>query len=492
MSTSVDPTHKGSRERTRATTSAEARVSAESGPGTVRSPADVTVDVPLGIVRAPSTYVRDFEDVDIELGAKQPGWARALRRTGLEQFLAHGFPTTKNEDWHFTSVARIAESDFLTLTAPGGEVGREDVEQFGFGRTEWRTLTFVNGRFESELSDLDGLPTGVRVLPLETAWREMPDLLERYVGKIASFGEPGQAFTALNTAYMFDGAVVHIGKDVTVEQPIHLLFVSDAMAARGVMYPRNLIVLDRNAKATVLETYASVGDAHYFMNAVTEVVVGNGATLSHLKLQRESQRAFHVGTIEVRQGRDSHYVSFSFGTGGSLSRSNIYTTLAGEGCGATLNGLYMLDGDQHMDHQTRIEHAEPSCYSREVYKGVLDGTSHGVFNGKVYVHPIAQKTDGKQTNNTLLLSEKAQVDTKPQLEIFADDVKCTHGATVGRLDETALFYMKSRGMSADFARRLLTYAFAADVIETIELEAVRDGLETLTLERFTKAPGPGS
>jgi Fe-S cluster assembly protein SufD len=461
-------------------------VSPESASGAMRSPADVTVDVAPGPVRAPAAYVRDFEDVDIELGAVQPAWARALRRTALERFLTFGFPTTKNEDWHFTSVARIAESDFLTLTSPGGDVSRDDVAHFGFGDAEWCTVAFVNGRFDPALSDFDRLPAGARVLPLEKAWREMPELLERYVGKIASVDEPGQAFTALNTAYMVDGAVVHLPKDVTVERPIHLLFISDAMAARGVMYPRNLVVLDRGAKATVLESYASVGDAHYFTNAVTEVAVGEGATLTHIKLQRESQRAFHVGTIDVRQARDSHYVSFSFGVGGSLSRSNVYTVLGGEGCGATLNGLYMLDGDQHMDHQTRIEHAEPNCYSREVYKGVLDGTSHGVFNGKVYVRPAAQKTDGKQTNNTLLLSEKAQVDTKPQLEIFADDVKCTHGATVGRLDALALFYMKSRGVNAEFARRLLTYAFAADVIETIELEPVREGLERLTLERFTQ------
>jgi Fe-S cluster assembly protein SufD len=484
VSTSVDPTSTGSRERARNNVPSEVRVSADSG--ATRSPADVTVDLPLGIVRAPAAYVRDFEDVDIELGAVQPPWARALRRTALERFLSFGFPTTKIEDWHFTSVARIAESDFLTLTAPGGDVEREDLAPFRFGRDEWRTLTFVNGRFDPELSDLDGLPAGVRVLPLDRAWREMPDLLEEHVGKIASFEEPGQAFTALNTAYMVDGAVVHVGKDVTVDRPIHLLFVSDAMAARGVMYPRNLIVVERNAKATVLETYAAVGDAHYFTNAVTEVAIADGATLTHVKLQRESHRAYHVGTVDVRQARDSHYVSFLFGTGGALSRSNVYTVLGGEGGGATLNGLYMLDGDQHMDHQTRIEHAEPNCYSREVYKGVLDGTSHGVFNGKVYVRPVAQKTDGKQTNNTLLLSNKAQVDTKPQLEIFADDVKCTHGATIGRLDQMALFYMKSRGVGAELARRLLTYAFAADVIETIEVDAVREGLERLTLARFTK------
>jgi Fe-S cluster assembly protein SufD len=236
----------------------------------------------------------------------------------------------------------------------------------------------------------------------------------------------------------------------------------------------------------VVESYVALTDATYFTNAVTEVALADGATLHHYKMQREGMRAFHVGTIETHQARDSHYVSFSFATGASLSRTNIYTTLDGSGCGATLNALYMLDGEQHCDHQTMIVHAQPNCYSRELYKGVLDARSHGVFNGKVYVFPEAQKTDGKQTNNTLLLSDKAQIDTKPQLEIFADDVKCTHGATVGRLDEMGLFYMKSRGIPRELARQLLTYAFAADVLETIEQDEVREGLETMALQRFTK------
>jgi len=231
----------------------------------------------------------------------------------------------------------------------------------------------------------------------------------------------------------------------------------------------------------------SIGDAGYFTNAVTEVAVEAGATLAHYKIQRESQRAFHVHTIDTKQARDSHYVSFAFATGAELSRTNIYTLLDGEGCGATLNGLYMGDDEQHMDHQTNIVHAQPNTFSRELYKGILSGSAHGVFNGKVYVYPIAQKTDGKQTNNNLLLSERARIDTKPQLEIFADDVRCTHGATVGRLDEMALFYMKSRGVPEDSARRLLTYAFAADVLETIEIEAVREELEGATLHRFTGA-----
>jgi Fe-S cluster assembly protein SufD len=222
----------------------------------------------------------------------------------------------------------------------------------------------------------------------------------------------------------------------------------------------------------------------YFTNGVTEVSIADGATLTHYRMQREAARAFHVSTVEVAQARDSHYVSFALTTGGRLSRSNIYTTLDGEGCGATLNGLVMLGGEQHADVQTQIIHAQPNCYSRELYKNVLDDSSHGVFNGKVYVHSVAQKTDGKQTNKTLLLSEAAHMDTKPQLEIFADDVKCTHGATIGQIDETALFYLKSRGVSNTLARQLLTYAFAADVLETIELASVRVSLERLALERF--------
>jgi Fe-S cluster assembly protein SufD len=280
--------------------------------------------------------------------------------------------------------------------------------------------------------------------------------------------------------------VIVVGKEMEADVPVHLLFVTDAHGARAAAHPRTLIVAERHSKLTVLESHVGLGEASYFTNAVTEVDVADGATVQHVKLQQESPRAFHVATVEARQGRDSHFVSFSFATGAALSRINVYTLLGGDGCGATLNGLYLLGGEQHCDHQTRIEHARPNCFSRELYKGILDGRSHGVFNGKVYVHPIAQKTDGKQTNNTLLLSDEARIDTKPQLEIFADDVKCTHGATVGRLDETALFYMKSRGIASRAARQLLTYAFAADVLETIELEPVRNGLEAATMRRYTE------
>ncbi|HMC54831.1 MAG TPA: Fe-S cluster assembly protein SufD [Gemmatimonadaceae bacterium] len=428
-------------------------------------------------------YVAQFDEFVRDGARSAPSQVNALRTRAMESFASLGFPTTKNEDWHFTSVSPITEHEFTFVAAETGDVQESDITQFAFA-DDWHTAVFVNGRFAQELSSLDDLERGVRFVSLADAWSTAPELAQR-VGTIVSAPEQ-HAFTQLNTAFMPDGAIVHVGKDARVLHPIHLVFVTDANAAKTVMYPRNLIVLERGAKATVVESYVSLSDATYFTNAVTEVSVGDGATLEHIKIQRESRRAFHVGTIEADQARDSHYISFSFSTGGELSRTNIYSNLDGEGCGSTLNGLYMLDGEQHGDHQTRIEHTQPNCFSREVYKGVLDGRSHGVFNGKVYVHPIAQKTDGKQTNNTLLLSKDARVDTKPQLEIFADDVKCTHGATVGRLDEQALFYMKSRGVNAETARRLLVYAFAADVLETIEQPELREALERVTLERFVK------
>jgi Fe-S cluster assembly protein SufD len=434
-----------------------------------------------GAGSAAEAYVAAFDDV--AEGTSVPPAIQSIRRAAFDRFAALGFPTTKNEDWHFTSVSPIAEREFTPLVAASGDVSRDDLTPFTFGggASGWYSLVFVNGRFAAELSDVAKLPSGLRVWDLATAWTKAPEIVDR-VGKLASYDT--QAFTALNTAFMFDGAVVQIAPETELDRPIHLLFVTDATAAKAMVHPRNLIVAGRHSKATIIESYVSTSDATYFTNAVTEVSVGEGATLRHYKMQREGARAFHVGTIEVNQARDSHYVSFSLATGGELTRTNVYTTLDGEGAGATLNGLYMLDGEQHCDHQTQIIHAQPNCFSRELYKGVLDGRSHGVFNGKVFVHPVAQKTDGKQTNNTLLLSDTAQIDTKPQLEIFADDVKCTHGATVGQIDQIALFYLKSRGIPNALARRLLTYAFAADVLETIELAEVREGLERMTLERF--------
>ncbi|HUF25484.1 MAG TPA: Fe-S cluster assembly protein SufD [Gemmatimonadaceae bacterium] len=433
--------------------------------------------------------IRAYEEQFVELAAEgddAPAWLAPIRRAAMERFKALGFPTTRDEDWHYTSVAPISEGDFAVRPRIGGAVGPADLSPFLFDRGDWPAIVFVNGTFAPELSSLGGLPAGVRVVDLARAWREMPDVVEAHLTRVVDLERV--AFTALNTAFLRDAAVIHVGSEMVADAPVHIVHVADANAAKTMLVPRTLIVAERHARLTVVESFVAIGEARYCTNAVTEVVVGDGATINHYKIQRESPRALHVGTTQARQGRDSHYVSFSFSTGGALTRTNIHTELAGEGAGATLNGLFIVDGDQHVDHQTLIDHAQPNCFSRELYKGILDGASRGVFNGKVYVHPVAQKTDGKQENHALLLSEKARMDSKPQLEIFADDVKCTHGATVGRIDETALFYMLSRGIDRRSARELLTYAFAAEVIEQLELPPVRDGLEALTLRRFRTSP----
>ncbi|MHB1312807.1 MAG: Fe-S cluster assembly protein SufD [Gemmatimonadaceae bacterium] len=429
----------------------------------------------------PSPYRELF---DATSHAAATDWLPALRSAAIAQFEAVGFPTTRNEDWHFTSVAPIVERTFKPARPQPTTLKDADIAPFMFLQDDWHLLVFVNGRYEPSLSSFAELDVDVRVMTFGEALKEAPELLAERLGTLA----PSEhAFTALNTAFLSDGVVIHVPADVVLEAPVHVMNVTDAHATNLSLHPRLLVVAERGARLTVIESFVATGNASYFTNQVAEIFVGDGARVDHYKVQRESPAAFHVGTTQATQGRDSIYHSFSFATGAQLSRTNVFSQLLGENCEVRLNGLYALDESQHGDHQTFVEHIAPNCSSREVYKGILDGSSHGVFNGKVFVHPEAQKTDGKQTNQALLLSDGARVDSKPQLEIFADDVKCTHGATVGRLDDQALFYMKSRGIGGERARSLLTYAFAADVLERIELEPLKQALEAKIFERFIQA-----
>ena len=414
-----------------------------------------------------------------------PEWLRELRHDAFARFEALGLPSTRNEDWHFTSVTPIAERAFNTVVPgpPAAVLSPPDIATLVIGDSSWHRLVFLNGRFEPQWSDMSSLPGSVQVMTLADSFVQTREFVAGHLGKLAAYRQ--ESFTALNTALAHDGVVIHVPSGVVVDAPIHVVHITNDQAAGAAMHPRLLAVIEPMAQVTIVESYSCAGNEAYFTNAVAELEVGDGARLNHYKIQRESHQAFHVGTVQATQGSNSQFHSFSYAAGAALSRTNVYTKLLGEGGETRLNGLYMIDGTQHADHQTFVEHLAPSCASRELYKGILDGTSHGVFNGKVYVDPIAQKTDGKQTNHSLLLSAEARVDTKPQLEIFADDVKCTHGATVGRLDLAALFYMKSRGIGAKQARALLTYAFAAEVLETIELDALREGLEKLAFARFT-------
>jgi Fe-S cluster assembly protein SufD len=421
--------------------------------------------------------------------AGEPEWLGARRREAIRRFAELGFPTRKNEDWHFTNVAPIAEREFRPVPASDElRVSESDLEAFRFDG-EWETLVFVNGHFAPSLSTTDGRDATAAcwVAPMSVALAsaERAAEIEPRVGAAAT--RQGHAFSELNAAFQQDGACILVRPNTLASRRVHLLFVTDDRADSALVSPHNVIVLGHHAQATVVESYATVGDAVALTNAVTEAYLADGARLVHYKVQREGRTAYHVASSYVSQGRDSNLETFSFATGADLSRTNVATLLAGPGAHATVNGLYMVDGAQTVDHQTRIEHAAESCTSHEVYKGVLDGESHAVFNGKVYVQPEAQKTDGKQSNNNLLLSDAAHVDTKPQLEIFADDVKCTHGATVGRLDPTATFYLKSRGVGEATARKLLTYAFAAEVLEELSVDVVREALEAQAFARFAGA-----
>lgn len=433
-------------------------------------------------MNAPATtkYAEAFGQLDT---AGAPPWLAALRTAALAEFDALGFPTTRNEDWHFTSVTPIADRTFRNATSTGAPTAAE-ILALTVGDASWPRAVFVNGQCDPTLSTLGALTTaGVRVSTLTAAIKDTPEFVADHLGKLATFS--AQAFTAFNTAFAQDGLVVHVPRSLVVDLPLHIIHVADAQAAGCMLHPRLLVVAEPLSQFNIVESFVSLNGTEYFTNAVAEISVGDGARLHHHKVQRESTEAFHVGTVQVSQGRNSLFHSFSYASGAALSRTNIYTRLLGEAAETRLNGLYLVDGTQHADHQTWVEHIAPSCASRELYKGILDGHAHGVFNGKVFVDPEAQKTDGKQSNHVLLLSPTARVDAKPQLEIFADDVKCTHGSTVGRLDELALFYMKSRGIGDENSRALLTYAFAADVLETVELDALRNGLERIAFERFT-------
>jgi Fe-S cluster assembly protein SufD len=450
-------------------------------PPELNAPVAATADVRGAVASYAEAFVHAFR-------GEEPAWLNTVRRGALQQLGDLGFPTTKDEDWHFTNPAPITSRVFLPPDADAvPAISAEQLAPYLFDG-DWQTLIFVNGVFVPSLSQFDTVADQYIVTPLTRTFLSGPRAVEQHLGGLASART--NAFSALNTVFLQDGLLLHVRPNVVVERPIHIVYVTDASATGRLVSPRTLILADHHAEATVVESFVSLdevsvaaGSAH-FTNAVSEAYLSPGARIRHYKIQREGAGAFHVGSSYAYQQQDSHYESFSFAIGAALSRTNISTVLDGPGAHATLNGLYMVNGSQTVDHQTRIEHAKERCTSHEVYRGILDGTSHGVFNGKVYVRPEAQQTDGKQSNNNLLLSERAHIDTKPQLEIFADDVKCTHGATIGRLDPTSMFYMKSRGVGEEMARRLLTYAFAADVLEQITLEPVKVRLEELTFERF--------
>lgn len=421
-------------------------------------------------------FIADFERVAATLpGAQSPAMAR-LRRDAMRRFSIAGLPTRRDEDWKYTSLAPLEARAFTAAATDAGLGAAVDLDPVAFGDLGGHRLVFVNGRLSRALSAVGELPPGVGLTTLA-------ETLERDCGCLAPFvgDDPGHRtpFAALNAAFMSDGLHLHLARGAAMDEPIHLLFL--ATGAGRAIYPRNVIVAEAGSRATVIEHYLAAPGAANFTNAVTLVFAAEGAQVEHYKLQQEAGGSVHVGAVHASQERDSRFASHSTAFGAVLARTDITTSFQGEGCEATLDGLYVVGGRRFVDHHTLVDHVKGNGTSREHYRGVLDGESRGVFNGKIVVHPGAQRTDARQANHNLLLSRGAEIDTKPQLEIHADDVKCNHGATVGQLDPAQLFYLRARGIDAASARALLTLAFAREVIERVRVAPLRERLERLLI-----------
>jgi Fe-S cluster assembly protein SufD len=434
------------------------------------------------------TWLDSFEELDKRNG--QPSWLKELRHEAFAEFSRLGFPTLKNEDWRFTSVVPIANAEFVA--GSGAQISPRAVDEFVLPDSGAR-LVFVNGGFAPELSSSSvANAPGVRIMSLREAVAAESQLIESHLRREDVF--KGEAFSALNTAFLQDGAFVLVPKNTVVEKPIYVVYVSIGGVRAQMAHPRNLFVAGENSQASFVEDYVTLdcdgkrsGDGSeglvvpgvFFSNVVSEVVAAEGANVEHYLIEREDERALNVSTLWVREGRSAVVASHSVLLGGALVRNNVHPVLAGEGADCLINGLFIGRGRQHMDNYMKVEHVAPHCTSRQFYNGILDESARGVFHGRIIVHPNAQRTDAKQTNRNLLLSDNAQIDTKPQLEIYADDVKCTHGATIGQIEEQALFYLRSRGLSEAEARGLLLYAFASESLDRMRSAPVREMLGRL-------------
>jgi len=427
-------------------------------------------------------YLAAYKQAQSHAPKRAPAWLNELREAGMASFDQLGFPTTRNEDWKYTNVERIAAQSFARANGEAKRVSAGEIVARSLIDPAAPRLVFVNGVYTPELSQTAMLERGVVVRSLVDFIKEDDGTAAARLGRYASGRH--QPLVALNTEFLKDGAVVSLAAGCRAEQPIYLVFVSTAGSEPVVSHPRTLILLGAGSEAKIVESYLGLDGGGYFCNAVTELVGGPDSVIEHYRLQQESDTGFHVGSLEANLERGCHLTAHAVSLSGALVRNNVRITLNGEGSACVLNGLYLADGKQHIDNFTEIEHLKPRASSLELYKGILSGSAHGVFNGKIVVHKDAQKTDARQTNKNLLLSADAVVNTKPQLEIYADDVKCSHGSTIGQMDSDALFYLRSRGLGIEEARSLLSFAFASDVVGRIKIDFLRARLDEYLVARF--------
>ncbi len=427
-------------------------------------------------------YLNDFEKLDDNVKAD---WFSEQRQSALKLFQETGFPRTRQENWKYTDTRPIAKKTFSSLESAPVSISADEINNIRFKDLDSYELVFVNGVYSEEHSNTDNLPETVIIENLAAALAKDNDLLAKHLAQYADSNI--SPFTALNTAFIQHGTYINVPKNTVLEKPIIIFYLAKNNGQAFASHPRNLIVMGEHSEATLIENYIGLDDVDYFTNAVTEVSLSTSAILKHYKIQQESLNAYHIGNLNVMQDKDSRLESNSVSLGGSLVRNDIHGQLAAEGAEIVMNGLYMTNDRQHVDNHTRVDHLKPNTHSSENYRGVLNGRSRAVFNGKVVVHPKAQKIEAYQDNANLLLSDDAEIDTKPELEIYADDVKCSHGATVGQLDENAMFYLQSRAIDEDTARSLLTFAFADEVIRDISFSPVRNRLEYLIVGQLPEA-----
>ncbi len=409
------------------------------------------------------------------------GWAKRLREAAFDRFTEVGFPTVKDEEWKYTNVAPLTKLSFQTARDElSSTVTPADVNRLGCVEAKNNQLVFVNGVLRKDLSSIEDVP-GVIAIGLDEAVKDpaYQELIREYLARGVGYNTNG--FVALNTAMLASGAFVLIPRNVEIHKPLSLLFLS---AGNVASFPRVLVIAEANSKATLIESYASAGEGVSFTNAVVEVVLQDSARLEHYKVQRENVESFHIASTSATLGTNASYDSTAINFGAQLSRHDVAVQMDHEGAECWIDGLYLVSSGQHTDTHSVIDHQQPHCTSHQLYKGILDGKSRAVFNGKVFVRHGAQKTDAMQTNKNLLLSKEARVDTKPQLEILADDVKCAHGAAVGQIDEDELFYLQTRGIHGELARNLLTYGFAEEVIGKIKIDSIRSQLDEAVLHRL--------
>jgi Fe-S cluster assembly protein SufD len=429
-------------------------------------------------------YNSNFKTFEEKLNGHSNSFLQSVRKEGLKQLSVLDFPTSRMEEWKYTDIAPILKQFFVpAVNTVVPEFSKEDIKKYLFSDFDYHLLVFINGIYSIELSEIGDLPAGVVLGSLNKVTIENPELIKNYINKISGIDN---AFNALNNAYAFDGLVMIVPDGKIIDKPVQVLFLNTSNDDLILSSPRNLVIAGKNSQASIVANYCGCGSKSYFNNIITEVYADEYSLVDYYKIQNEIDESYHIEKFQVQQKNNSIVNHYNISFGGAIIRNDINALIDGQNTETHYYGIYLAHGKQLIDNHTFIDHAKPNCMSNELYKGILDQNSRGVFNGKIIVRKDAQKTNAYQQNKTILLSKNAKIDTKPQLEIFADDVKCSHGATVGQLDDVSEFYIRSRGVPQELAKSMLIRAFTNDVIEKIKIEQLRAQINHMVFQHLSR------